>query len=86
MKRQTVLQVPGGGEPADGGLAWVSAEAALRGEIARLGEWLDAQGLDLRDDARLDEGSRDRLYWRYGYFIGLQRALALLTNRGETVH
>lgn len=52
-----------------------------------LGEWLAAQGLDLRaDQAHADEGSRDRLYWRYGYFIGLKQALALLTNRGATVH
>jgi len=34
----------------------------------------------------VDEGSRDRLYWRYGYFVGLKHALALLTNRGATVH
>ena len=64
-----------------------SAEAVLQREIAQLGEWLEAQGLDIRSDhAHVDEGSRDRLYWRYGYFVGLKHALALLTNRGATVH
>jgi len=64
-----------------------SAEALLCGEIAALGAWLASQGLDLRtDSAHADEGSRDRLYWRYGYFVGLKQALALLTRRGATVH
>lgn len=58
-----------------------AAEAALEGEIAALGAWLTAQGLDLRrENAHQDEGSRDRLYWRYGYFEGLKRALAMLAG------
>ena len=57
-------------------LSEVSAEAALQGEIAELAQWLAAQGLELHSDkAHMDEGSRDRLYWRYGYFVGLQKAL-----------
>jgi hypothetical protein len=64
-----------------------TAEALLDGEIAALGAWLTSQGLDLRSDtAHADEGSRDRLYWRYGYFVGLRQAMALLTNCGATVH
>jgi hypothetical protein len=60
----------------------LSAEAALHAEIAALGEWLAAQGLDLRGDtAHTDEGSRDRLYWRYGYFSGLKQALDRITLR-----
>jgi len=44
----------------------VSAEAALEGEITALGDWLAARGLELRGDkAHAEEGSRDRLYWRY---------------------
>ena len=55
------------------------AEATLEGEIAALGAWLTARGLDVRhENAHQDEGSRDRLFWRYGYFEGLKRALALL--------
>jgi hypothetical protein len=52
-----------------------------------LGAWLAAQGFDPRDDhVHADEGSRDRLYWRFGYFVGLKQALAMLTNRGATLH
>jgi hypothetical protein len=64
MKTKSTLQAP--------------AEATLEGEIAALGAWLTARGLDLqREHAHEDEGSRDRLYWRYGYFVGLKRALAM---------
>lgn len=86
MKPLTPLQVPGAGHddrsPND-----VSAEAMVQREIVKLGEWLAAQGLDLQNDhTHADEGSRDRLYLRYGYFMGLKNALALLTNRGQTLH
>ena len=65
----------------------LGAEALLSVEVAALGQWLEAQGIDVRSDtAHADEGSRDRLYWRYGYFAGLKRALELLTHCGETVH
>ena len=65
----------------------VSAEAALQEEIAKLGSWLVAQGIDLGDAReRVHEGSRDRLYWRYGYFMGLKQALAMLSSHGEVVH
>ena len=64
-----------------------SAEAVLKREIARLGRWLTAQGLDVQNDhGHADEGSRDRLFLRYGVFIGLKQALAVLTNAGRTVH
>jgi len=65
----------------------LSVEAALCREISKLGEWLAAQGLDLQSDhSHADEGTRDRLYLRYGHFIGLKQALALLTGRAETLH
>jgi len=80
MKRNAMPQAPAC-------LPEVSAEATLQGEIAALGQWLAAQGLDLRGDkAHADEGSRDRLYWRYGYFTGLKQALTMLANRAATVH
>ena len=85
MKTRTMLQPPGArseGAPND-----LSAEAMVQRELAKLGEWLAAQGIDLQSEhAHADEGSRDRLYLRYGYFMGLKNALALLTNRGETLH
>jgi hypothetical protein len=86
MKPQIVLPLSGAGRD-EGSPGDLSAEAALQREILKLGEWLAAQGLDLQNDhAHADEGSRDRLYLRYGYFIGLKHALALLTNRGQTLH
>lgn len=75
--------------PASGPQEYVqlSTEAVLQRKIAELGEWLEAQGLDLSSDhAHLDEGSRDRLYWRYGYFVGLKQALEALTGRGAALH
>lgn len=64
-----------------------SAEVLLEREIEALREWLAAQGLDLQTDtAHEDEGSRDRLYWRYGYFIGLKHARTMLTTHGATLH
>lgn len=77
-KARPVLQ-----EPEDD----LSAEAAIEREIAALGEWLAAQGLDpARDRPRAGEGSRERLYWCLGYLGGLKQALAMLTSRGATLH
>jgi hypothetical protein len=71
MKSEAMLQGP--------------AEAAIRREIAELAEWLAARGLDVHgENAHEDEGSRDRLYWRYGYFVGLKRAFALLAGERAT--
>jgi hypothetical protein len=86
MKARTTLQRPGADRedraPNDG-----SAEGAVYREISKLAEWLAAQGIDVQNDlANPDEGSRDRLYLHYGYFIGLKRALAMLTKCGQTVH
>jgi hypothetical protein len=86
MKPRNLLQVSESGRD-DAAPNDLSAEAAIEREIVKLGEWLAAQGLDLKTEhAHADEGSRDRLYLRYGYFIGLKHALALLTNRGQTLH
>jgi hypothetical protein len=64
-----------------------SAEAEIDREIAELGMWLMAQGIDPGDPRdRAHEGSRDRLYWRYGYFMGLKQALSMLSSRGAVVH
>ena len=83
MKPRTMLPAA---EHDEGGLTDVSAEAVVHREIAMLGEWLAAQGIDLQNEHAHAEGSRDRLYLRYGYFMGLKHALAMLTNRGETLH
>ena len=65
----------------------VSAEALVQRRIAELGKWLAEQGVDVREErAHPDQGSRDLLYWHYGYFIGLQEALKILTAQGATLH
>jgi hypothetical protein len=65
----------------------LSAEAAIHREIAKLGEWLTAAGLDNTvQPTHAQQGGRDLLYWRYGYFMGMRRALAMLTSRGTTLH
>jgi hypothetical protein len=71
----------------DPGPADMSVEAVLSREIARLGEWLSAEGLDLREGHARDAKARcDELSWRYGYFVGLKQALSMLTSHGHTVH
>lgn len=65
----------------------MSAESALQAELLQLSSWLTAQGLDLRHDHdSTHEGSRDRLFWRYGYYMGMKQALGMLTGRGATLH
>jgi hypothetical protein len=65
----------------------ITAETAIDEEIAELGRWLTAQGINLGDPRdRAHEGSRDRLYWRYGYFMGLKQALSMLSSRDATLH
>ena len=55
--------------------------------VVWLGGWLAAQGFNpWGDHAHAHEGSRDQFYWRYGYFMGLNQALAMFTTRGATVH
>jgi hypothetical protein len=67
--------------------AELSAESTVRSEMARLAAWLTEQGLDPRDESALaDAGTRDRLYWRFGYFNGLKQALAALTGSDATRH
>jgi hypothetical protein len=86
MKPPTTPRAPGS-RFDEGGQADLSAEALVHLEIRKLGEWLVEQGIDLQTEhAHADEGSRDRLYLRYGYFMGLKNALALLTSGGETLH
>jgi predicted kinase len=86
MKPRPMLQSPGAACD-ERGLNDGSAEAAVYREMSKLAAWLAAQGIDVQNDhANADEGSRDRLYLHYGYFIGLKRALAMLTKCGQTVH
>jgi hypothetical protein len=64
----------------------MDSEAAIHRRIAELEEWLKRQGVDVkREQAHLDEGSRERLYWHYGYLVGLRDAVKALT-KAEALH
>jgi hypothetical protein len=82
--------VPVGVQVADAGglrLAELSAASTLLAELARLAAWLAGQGLDPRDESLdADASTRDRLYWRFGYFKGLKQALAALTGNDAVRH
>jgi hypothetical protein len=72
---------------ADQALTQQTAENAIRSEMTELATWLADHGLDPREEGiPTDVGSRDRLYWRSGYFTGLKLALEALTGSGFTRH
>ena len=85
MNRQT-LKILGSERQDDPPM---SAADALHRRIVVLGAWLASQGLDPdleSDQAHIDEGSRDRLYFHFGYYAGLKKALAMLTASDGTIH
>ena len=44
--------------------------------IGKLEAWLSEQPIDpTQEQTHLDEGTRERLYWHYGYLIGLRDAM-----------
>lgn len=64
----------------------MTSERAIRKRISDLESWLKMQGVDVkREQAHLDEGSRERLYWHYGYLVGLRDAVNALTS-SEALH
>jgi hypothetical protein len=47
--------------------------------IAKLDAWLAEQIVDVKDEqAHLNEGSRERLYWNYGYMMALKDVIRRL--------
>lgn len=49
--------------------------------IGKLEAWLAEQGVDVKDEqAHLNDGSRERLYWHYGYLIGLRDAMKAVSQ------
>ena len=58
----------------------VSLRVKQKREIVRrvreLDRWLDEQDVDVRiEQKHLDEGTRERIYWHYGYMVALRDAL-----------
>lgn len=76
------LEVPGGGNAL---FAHLSAESALRFEMARLADWLAERGLDPAEDGAHGQAC-DQISWRCGYLAGLKQALAVLTGGDATAH
>ena len=59
-----------------------SAEDRLRRRIAGIDAWLREQGVDVKQEqAHTQEGTKERLYWHYGYMVALRDVLKLLKRR-----
>ncbi len=59
----------------------MDAKDAIRRRIEGLEDWLKAQGVDVKQEqSHLDLGTRERLYWHYGYLVGLRDSLSALTR------
>ena len=62
----------------------MNSENAIRRRIAVLEAWLRGQGVNVKQErAHLEQDSRERLYWHYGYLSGLKDAANALV-RAET--
>jgi hypothetical protein len=62
----------------------VTTEAVMMERIAGIEEMLNRQRLDVKhEQAHLNEGSRESLYWHYGYMMALKDMLDMLGG-GET--
>ena len=53
----------------------------LEQRIAQLTKWLEENAPDLDEQRHLDEGSRERAYWHYGYLVALRDLRNLLRGR-----
>lgn len=57
------------------------AKTVLDERARNIDAWLSEHAPDIKDEQdHLDEGSRERAYWHYGYMIALRDVLALLTD------
>lgn len=61
-------------------------EELVQVRIDKLEAWLGEQGVDVkREQAHTRGESRERLYWHYGYLIGLRDALKALTLKAPSL-
>ena len=52
--------------------------------IAGLSDWLEKNAPNCRiEQKHLEEGSRERIYWHYGYMVALKDMMRFL--KGETI-
>ena len=55
--------------------------------IRNLTTWIRENGPDcVEEQAHLNEGTRERLYWHYGYMVALKDALELLERERTTIN
>ena len=61
-------------------------EAALKERLADLSELIFENGPEcIREQAHLDDGTRERAYWHYGYLVALRDVLALVRRQKTTL-
>jgi hypothetical protein len=54
------------------------ADQNIDDRIDRLAEWLAANAPECIEQAHLDDGTRERAYWHYGYLTALRDMRELL--------
>ena len=56
--------------------------------ISALESWLHEKGVDVKfEHGHIEQFSHERLYWHFGYLVGLRDALnALVRNESQTLH
>jgi hypothetical protein len=58
-----------------------TVDQAIEERIAGLTEWLKEHAPEVEQQRQLDEGSRERAYWHYGYLVALRDLRDLLHGR-----
>jgi hypothetical protein len=54
--------------------------------IAGLAEWLQKNAPEINQQRHLDDGSRERAYWHYGYLVALRDLRDLLRGRRSSLN
>ncbi len=63
------------------------ATELIERRIRNMSAWLKENGPDcVTEQAHLDEGSRERVYWHYGYMVALKDVLKLLERTGRSLN
>lgn len=63
------------------------ATELIERRIRNMSDWLKEKGPDcVAEQAHLDEGSRERIYWHYGYLVALKDVLKMLERTGRSLN
>ena len=63
-----------------------AVDEAIDRRIASLTEWLEEHAPEIDKQRHLDEGSRERAYWHYGYLMALRDLRDLLRRRSSDLN